>query len=112
MLVLHEDLRRPALAAIRFDDPELVTAVHQGAVNYYHGRDEAWAAAEYVYHMLMAGEPADTLTHKLNEDVLQSLARSQSDLPPEAAKILSMSRSNLTNQLLKDAEARTKRDQR
>jgi AAA ATPase-like protein len=79
-LRLREELRGPALAALKLADPRLVARVHALAIDYYSAQaahDED-AAVELAYHRLATGTPAtDIPPHLLPE--LQELV---SELPP------------------------------
>lgn len=106
VLVLHEDLRRPGLAALRYDDGELVYAVHECAATYFESLADDWAPAEHVYHRLMLGEPPDALADRLTAEVLSSLERSLAELPPPAAAVVGMRRGEVSERLRRDAQAR------
>ncbi|MCO6457830.1 MAG: hypothetical protein J5I93_21195, partial [Pirellulaceae bacterium] len=108
VLVLHEDLRRPALAALRYDDGELVYAVHESAANYYEQLAQVWARAECVYHRLMVGDPPDVLADQLTATVLSSLERSLTELPPVAAEVVRMRRGEVADRLRQVAETRAR----
>ena len=60
-LRLREELRAPALIALRLDDPELVQRVHERAVSFYStSPGDPDAALELAYHRLALGaSPAE-----------------------------------------------------
>ena len=84
VLRLREELRGPALAALRLQDPQLVRRVHQLAANYYQDAPDPEAAIELAYHQLAAGHPASTT----DADVLRRLEPFLADFPASAASTI------------------------
>jgi tetratricopeptide (TPR) repeat protein len=87
-LRLRPELRGPALAALRYDDPDLVRRVHQIAAKVYAASTAPDARAELAYHRLGQGEPPSELGDLLDDVVLRSLEPSLDDLPEAAARTL------------------------
>jgi hypothetical protein len=81
-LQLREEVRGPALAALRLDDPELIQRVHERAAAFYAAqpRDDV-AVVESVYHRLAKGDPPTGI----DESVLRLVEPSTADLPEAAA---------------------------
>jgi hypothetical protein len=80
-LRLREDLRAPALAAVRIDDPEAMRRVHEGAAEFYAGSSDAAAKLELAYHRLALGAPLS----EFSEVTLRQLEAAADDLPPSTA---------------------------
>jgi hypothetical protein len=57
VLRLREELRGPALTALRLQDPRLVRRVHELAARFYQAATGAAAEVELAYHQLAAGQP-------------------------------------------------------
>ena len=85
VLRLREDLRGPALAALRIANPELVQRVHGLAAAFYamNENDEA-AAVERAYHRLATGDPPAGV----DEAILRRLEPSLGDLPSSSAELI------------------------
>jgi tetratricopeptide (TPR) repeat protein len=98
VLRLRTELRGPALAALKYDDPQLVRRVHECAAGYYAAvadtRPEA--RAELAYHRLAVGEPASGLADLLDDAVLASLEQSLAELPDAAARTVREARRDIT----------------
>lgn len=61
-LRLRDELRGPALSALRLQDPRLVDEVHRQAISYYEARAiQPEAATELAYHKLAAGYEVHTV---------------------------------------------------
>jgi hypothetical protein len=114
VLRLREDLRGPALAALKLHDHEIVQRVHELAVSFYEAEshDEAQdqlrrrrprrrvfhrearrrvpadgrraAAVELAYHRLALGDPAVAV----DDATLRKLEASIGDLPPPSAELV------------------------
>jgi hypothetical protein len=84
-LRLRPELRGPALAALRFDDAELVQRVHQGAARYYQRRPGEPAEIEAAYHRLGAGEPAAEVAARLTAEARRSMSGALAELPTAVA---------------------------
>jgi len=88
-LMLREELRGPALAALRIENDALVRRVHQLAAAHFAATPgDADAQLEAAYHRLAAGEPADAVGADVGDEVLRRLEPSLADLPPAAASEL------------------------
>lgn len=81
VLRLREELRSPALAALRLQDPQLVRDVHRLAANFYQAAPDPEAAIELAYHELAGGYPVSTT----DADVLRRLEPFLADFPASAA---------------------------
>jgi hypothetical protein len=78
---LRDELRGPALLALRYDKPELVDAVHQRAAAYYQSHPTLpGSAVELAYHRLAIGDA--TALETLGPESIADLKRSARDLPP------------------------------
>jgi hypothetical protein len=78
---LREELRGPALLALRYKNPDLVDSVHRRAAAYYRSHNElAGSSVELAYHRLAIGD-AEAL-EGLESAAIVSLERSSADLPP------------------------------
>jgi hypothetical protein len=84
-LRLREDLRGPALAALKLEEPTLVTRVHALAASYYSG-DGAGPAnkVEHAYHRLVLGEPVGPS----DIEVLDELRSVVPELPTSTAELV------------------------
>lgn len=81
MLRVREELRVPALAALRLEDAALVRTVHERAVEFYGGQHDDAAAVELAYHRLALGaSPAS-----IDDQTLHRLDLTADDLPPSTA---------------------------
>ena len=84
---LRDELRGPALLALRYGEPELVKDVHRRAAAYYTTNGElSGAATELAYHLLSLGE-----THALDgldAAAVVSITRSATDLPASTRGLL------------------------
>jgi hypothetical protein len=79
---LREELRAPALAAVRIDDPQVVRRVHEHAAAFYaRSRHDAAAQLELAYHLLALGAPLS----EFDEATLRQLKPAADDLPPSSA---------------------------
>jgi len=88
-LALREDLRRHALAALRYENDELVQRVHRTAVQFYASNpNEPRAKVESIYHRLASHEAPFDLAPQLDEEVLRKLGPSLADLPASTATVL------------------------
>ena len=98
VLRLRPELRGPALAALTYDDPQLVARIHARASAYYAriAQSGPGARAELAYHRLAAGEPAAALGDLLDDTVLASLEQSLEDLPAAAARTVQEARRDVT----------------
>jgi AAA ATPase domain len=97
-LGVREELRGPALSALKLDDAGLVRRLHEQAAAFYAGGSVGEDPVEAVFHYLAAGEglefgPAKvdlaptlraSLGIELTRDILYSLERSSAELPREA----------------------------
>ena len=87
ILRVREELRGPALLALRYAEPDLVADVHRKAAAYYAGRPGLpRASAELAYHRLALGEaitPGD-----LDPSAVAEVERSITDLPPESRELV------------------------
>ncbi|MER7555874.1 ATP-binding protein [Nocardioides sp. NPDC126508] len=78
---LRDELRGPALLALRYSRPKLVTDIHERAAAYYESHPELpGAAVELAYHRLAIGD-AEAL-EDLRPESIADLKRSAPDLPP------------------------------
>ncbi|QOD05017.1 effector-associated domain EAD1-containing protein [Pseudarthrobacter sp. BIM B-2242] len=84
VLRLREELRVPALVALRLADPGLVRHVHEQAAEFYRGRPGEEDKLEFAYHRLALGTPPD----EFDEATLRRLAPATDDLPPSSAATL------------------------
>jgi cellulose synthase operon protein C len=85
VLRVREELRGPALAALKFDDAQLVERVHELAVAYYaKAPDDETAPLELAYHRLAKGDPATDL----DDTTLRRLEPSIADLPQSSALLI------------------------
>jgi len=85
-LRLREDLRGPALAALRNEDGSLVRLVHTRAAAYFGKRsDDERAALEQAYHRLALGEPIAVVAADLGDAVVRRLEPAVGDLPDASA---------------------------
>jgi hypothetical protein len=83
-LTLREELRGPALAALKLTDAELVDEVHRRAVDYFAGGADPDARLELAYHRLALGQ-----VHAVRDPaILRQLAPSVPDLPAAAAELV------------------------
>jgi hypothetical protein len=85
VLRLREDLRGPALAALKLDERATVQRVHELAVSFYEAaaRDEA-AALELAYHRLALGDQ----TAAVDDATIRKLEPSIADLPRPSAELV------------------------
>jgi hypothetical protein len=91
VLRLREELRGPALAALRFDDPHLVQRqrVHELAAEFYAAAlDDEASVIELTYHRLAQGHPAATVTAAVDDAVLRTLEPYLNDLPRSSAMVI------------------------
>ncbi|MEO3854059.1 ATP-binding protein [Acrocarpospora sp. B8E8] len=86
VLRLREELRGPALAALKYDDPQLVARIHERSVAFYQA--EGGAAVEIAYHRLARGEPAAVVAAEAGEDALRPLEPSLDDFPEASARLI------------------------
>jgi hypothetical protein len=84
VLRLREELRVPALVALRLADPGLVRHVHEQAAEFYRGLPGDENNLEFAYHRLALGAPPD----EFDEATLRRLAPASDDLPPSSAATL------------------------
>ena len=84
VLRLREELRGPALAALRLDDPQLVARLHRRAAEFFAAEPGAAAAVEFAYHRIALGDPATGF----DAAVLRGLLPSVADLPEAAAALV------------------------
>ena len=80
VLRLREELRGPALAALRLQEPRLVRRVHQLAARFYQASGPE-ATIELAYHQLAAGQPVSTT----DNDVLRRLEPFLEEFPASSA---------------------------
>jgi hypothetical protein len=81
-LRLREELRAPALVALRLGDPQLVERVHQHAVDFYAALPgDPDAMLELAYHRLALGAPPS----EFDEQTLRRLEPVVDDLSPSSA---------------------------
>jgi KaiC/GvpD/RAD55 family RecA-like ATPase len=84
---LRDELRGPALLALRYDQPGLVDDVHVRAAAYYAVHPELpGATVELAYHQLATGN-SDVL-HGLEAAAIVALERSAADLPPATRELV------------------------
>ena len=84
---LRDELRGPALLALRYDKRELVAEVHHRAAAYYDSHHTLpGASVELAYHRLATGDP-DALDG-LDAHEIAALERSAVDLPPTTRGLL------------------------
>jgi len=82
-LRLREELRAPALVALRLDDPALVQRVHELAATFYAATPgDPDAALELAYHQLALGTPPT----EFDAATLRRLEPAVDDLPPASAE--------------------------
>jgi hypothetical protein len=87
-LRLREELRGPALLALRFSEPSLVTTVHRRAAEYYAQRaDDPRSAAERAYHVLAGGSPIDDVG-MLDPEAVRQLDGFLDDLTPDGRDLV------------------------
>ncbi len=84
---LRDELRGPALLALRYVEPDLVADVHRRAAAYYESHPELPAATvELAYHRLALGDP-DGLVG-LDPLAFSAVERSVADLPPASRELV------------------------
>ncbi|HEY5712756.1 MAG TPA: hypothetical protein VIT38_12760 [Allosphingosinicella sp.] len=100
-LLYREEVRRPMLALLAADRPDLTRELHRAAARFYAvGSDEA-SAGEEIYHRLMLGDLEHrVLQRRWTNSIGQRLAAAAEELPPESRAWLA-SRTRLR---LSDAE--------
>lgn len=81
VLRLREELRVPALVALRLADPELVQRVHEAAARFYDPPRTASEATELAYHRLALGASVE----EFEDATLRRLDEAAINLPPSAA---------------------------
>lgn len=87
VLRLRDELRGPALLALRYDRPGLVDDVHRRAAAYYAQHpDLAAAPTEYAYHVLATGDPV--AAGRLDPSAVRDLERSLADLPADSRALV------------------------
>lgn len=86
-LRLREELRGPALAALRYEEPGLVERLHRAAIAYFARSADPAARVELAYHKL-AAETADVVISDLDESLLRDLEPSLTDLPAASARAI------------------------
>ncbi|MDT0353915.1 AAA family ATPase [Pseudonocardia charpentierae] len=87
VLKLREELRGPALLALRYIDPDLITAVHRRAVHYYGRRPTVPSAeAEIAYHRLALGDAV--APGELDVAAVRAAQPSVNTLPPESRQLV------------------------
>ncbi|QYN39135.1 ATP-binding protein [Pseudonocardia sp. DSM 110487] len=89
VLRLREELRGPALAALRMDDHRLVERVHERAARYFAaqivaGQAGPEAEVELAYHRVALGDPVTGF----DAAVLRGLEPSVADLPAASARLI------------------------
>lgn len=85
VLRLREELRGPALVALRFHDPKLVARVGELAVSFYEGAPRSDDTdLELAYHRLAQGD----LTGPVDADTVRRLGQSVADFPPSSARLI------------------------
>jgi AAA ATPase domain len=84
-LRLREDLRGPALAALRIENGALVREIHTRAAAYFGKRDDDRDVLEHAYHRLALGEPVAVVAAELGDAVVQRLEPTTGDLSPASA---------------------------
>jgi hypothetical protein len=86
---LRDELRSPALLALRYVEPELVTDVHRRAVAYYEEHTAALPPAtgvELTYHRLAVWDSIGGMD--LDRQTVEALGRSTMDLPPASRELV------------------------
>jgi hypothetical protein len=84
---LRDELRGPALLALRYIKPELVDDVHQRAATYYASHPQLpHAAGELAYHRLASGVTDGV--HDLDPVAIAEAERSVVDLPAESRDLV------------------------
>ncbi|MGN9906562.1 effector-associated domain EAD1-containing protein [Phytohabitans sp. LJ34] len=85
VLRLREELRGPALAALKLHDPKLVSRVGDLAVGFYEGEPRSDDTdLELTYHRLAQGD----LTAPVDADTIRRLGLSVADFPPSSARLI------------------------
>lgn len=93
ILWLREELRGPALLALRYAEPDMVTDVHRRAAAYYADRPTLpRAQAERAYHRLALG--AAVTPGDLDPAAVAEVERSITDLPPESRELVAQTVAN------------------
>ena len=93
VLRLREELRGPALLALRYAKPDMVTDVHRRAAAYYADHPTLpRAAAELAYHRLALG--AAITPGDLDSAAVAEANRSITDLPPESRELVEQTIAN------------------
>jgi hypothetical protein len=105
---LRDELRGPALLALRYDKPALVDDVHHRAAAYYESHAQlAGSTVELAYHRLAIGD-AEAL-EGLEPAAIAGLERSAADLPPTTRELVRSGVANpqaLSDQLRRKAAER------
>jgi hypothetical protein len=84
---LRDELRGPALLALRYGQHKLVNKVHRLAAGYYTAHGELpGAATELAYHLLAVGEKR--ALDDLDAAAVVSITRSATDLPPSTRALV------------------------
>jgi hypothetical protein len=84
-LRLREDLRGPALAALKLDEGATVQRVHELAVSFFEAADDGeTAAVELAYHRLALGDQ----TAAVDDAIIRKLEPSIADLPRPSAELV------------------------
>lgn len=103
-LRLREELRGPALVALRFHDPALVSRVGDLAVRYYEAQPRSDDTdLELAYHRLARGD----LTGPVDADTIRRLGLSVADFPPSSARMVRDQHAPVVGDDLVDWERRT-----
>ena len=107
-LRLREDVRGPALDALRIEDAALVERVHRAAREFYDAHPDApYARVEQRYHALALGDVSGLAV--LDRETLNELTRSAADYPEAAASLVQRLLQGSYNdaQLARDDEQRS-----
>ena len=87
VLRLREELRAPALLALRYDSPGLVEDVHHRAANWYAAHPSLpHATSERAYHLLALGD--DEALAGLDAAAVRDSERSLADLPETGRRLV------------------------
>jgi propane 2-monooxygenase small subunit len=81
--VVHRgDVRAVMLPRLAHDEPGTVARIHRAAIRYYSRRPGLSDRTEELYHRLMLGQAAATLTGRWQDGVGDGLLPSLDELPP------------------------------
>jgi len=84
---LREELRSPALLALRYDRPDLVDDVHLRAATWFAAHPEQPDATdEQAYHLLAVGDVI--AVGRLDPGAIRAAERSAADLPAESRQLV------------------------